>query len=325
MESAVLGIDIGGTKCSVSLGDRNGKIIGKITFPTRESEGPTQAIHNLLQASEKIIASHSEFKTLGTGISCGSPLDPEKGIIQSPANLQSWKNVPIVNIFKRRFNLPAFLENDANAGALAEQRFGAGRGYQHIIFLTFGTGLGSGLILNGRLYRGANAYAGEIGHVRLNEHGPEGYRKYGSSEGFCSGAGIARLARYRLEQKMNADPAFYSALCPDGKMPDDLTAEQIAKAAKAGDDFALEIFAISGRYLGKALAILLDILNPEIIIIGSIFVRCGELLRPMMEAELEKEALPQTLAACKIVPAQLNENIGDLAAYSIAWSNLSWY
>ena len=319
---SVLGIDIGGTKCAVSLGDENGNTIDKITFPTKEPEGPGQAIHNLLGASESLLARHPELKVLGIGISCGSPLDPEKGIIQSPANLQSWVNVPIVRLFRVRFRLPTFLENDANAGALAEHLFGAGRGYQHLIFITFGTGFGSGLILNGQLYRGANTYAGEIGHVRLNEHGPEGCRKYGSAEGFCSGTGILRLARYRLEQKLNSNSAFRTSLSPDGKIPTNLTTEKIAAAAKAGDPFAREIFAISGRYLGKALAILLDILNPQVIIIGSIFVRCEKYLRPTMEAELQEEALLQTRTVCKIVPAQLGERIGDLAAHAIAWSNL---
>lgn len=318
----VLGLDIGGTKCGVSLGDRNGNIIDKISFPTKEPEGPDQAIQHFIEASDRLLALHPELKIRGIGISCGSPLDPEKGIIQSPANLKSWVNVPIVDILQSRFHLPTFLENDANAGALAEHRFGAGRGYQHIIFITFGTGFGSGLILNGQLYRGANTYAGEIGHVRLNEHGPEGCRKYGSAEGFCSGSGIVRLTRYRLGQLLNSNPSFQTSLSPNGHIPESLTTEQIAAAAKAGDAFAREIFAISGRYLGKALAILLDVLNPQVIIIGSIFVRCEELLRPTMETELRKEALPQTIAACKIVPAQLGEQIGDLAAQAIAWANL---
>ncbi|MBN1352340.1 ROK family protein [candidate division KSB1 bacterium] len=319
---SVLGIDIGGTKCAVSLGDRSGNTIDKLAFPTREPEGPGQAIENLLGAAEQLIERHPECALLGTGISCGSPLDPERGIIQSPANLQSWIDVPIVRIFEDRFKFPAFLENDANAGALAEHRFGAGRGYRHLVFITFGTGFGSGLILNNQLYRGATTYAGEIGHVRLNERGPVGCRKHGSAEGFCSGGGIARLARYRLRQKFDSTPEFHTTLAPGGTIPHDLTTEQIANAAKAGDPFAREIFEISGRYLGRALAILLDILNPEVIIIGSIFVRCESLLRPSMQTELEKEALPQTLAACKIVAAQLDERIGDLAAQSIAWSNI---
>ena len=134
MIEAVLGIDIGGTKCAVSIGKRDGVCLDKISFPTNELKGPSQTITNLIKASERLLNSFSALNILGIGISCGSPLDPVKGIIQSPANLPSWVNVPIVEIIQRRFNLPTFLENDANAGALAEHRFGAGQGYNHIIF-----------------------------------------------------------------------------------------------------------------------------------------------------------------------------------------------
>ncbi|MBA3847741.1 MAG: ROK family protein [Planctomycetes bacterium] len=301
-----LGVDIGGTKCAVCLGDDAGTIIDRIAFATNERQGPQQAIDNLIRSAQQLIDKHRP-KLSGIGISCGSPLDPERGVIQAPANLPSWVDVPIVKIFSERFAVPAFLENDANAGAIAEHAFGAGRGCQHMIFCTMGTGMGAGLILNGRIYRGANVYAGEIGHIRLERFGPVGCRKAGSFEGFCSGGGIAQLAAMERGQ-------WQGATC----LPERPTAKDVGEGATQGDALSLKILDQVGHYLGVGLAYVLDIINPERVVIGSIFARCERFLRPAMQRALEAEALPQTVRACTIVPAQLGEQIGDFAAIAVA-------
>ncbi|MBQ7292692.1 MAG: ROK family protein, partial [Clostridia bacterium] len=180
-----IGIDIGGTKCAVVLGDSNG-ILKKVAFKTEECK---QTITKILDIAESFGTADA------VGISCGGPLDSGRGVIMSPPNLPDWDNIPIVKLVSDRLGIPAYLQNDANACALAEWRFGAGRGTQNMAFLTFGTGLGAGLILNGRLVDGANGMAGEIGHIRLTDDGPTGYGKAGSAEGYCSGGGIARLGR----------------------------------------------------------------------------------------------------------------------------------
>ena len=298
-----LGIDIGGTKCAVSLGSAKGNVIDKKSFPT---EGPDASVKKLIELSSELINQHNACP-IAVGISCGSPLDPDRGIIQAPPNLPEWKNIHITEIFSESFGIPAFLDNDANAGALAEFLYGAGRGFSNIVFITFGTGCGAGLILNGKIYRGTNCYAGEIGHMRLAENGPVGYNKAGSMEGFCSGGGIAQLAEIERE-KFKGTTA----------LPSGASAKDIAEAASAGDALALHIMELSGGYLGKGLAYLIDIINPQRIIIGSIFTRCEKLLRPSMEKVLKEECLPQSLAVCKVVPAALGEKIGDLAAMSIA-------
>lgn len=138
----------------------------------------------------------------GIGISCGGPLDAERGIIQTPPNLPLWKDVPICAILEQQFCIPTRLQNDANACALAEWRFGAGRGTKNMMFITFGTGFGAGLILNGQLYSGTNGNAGEIGHIRLAEYGPSGYGKIGSYEGFCSGSGIAQIGQTMVREAL---------------------------------------------------------------------------------------------------------------------------
>jgi len=289
----IFGLDIGGTKCAVAKADDDGNIQETEQFPT---SSPTASI-------DKICAIVDKFKPAGAprfGISCGGPLDAAKGIILSPPNLPGWDEIPIVKIMEERFGGCAHLMNDANAGALAEWQFGAGRGCKSMLFLTHGTGMGAGLILDGRLYEGASGDAGEVGHIRMAPDGPIGYGKPGSFEGFCSGTGIARLAAGRI---------------PGMPKP---TAREVAMFADNGCPEAIAVMDESGRWLGRALAILIDILNPEAIVLGSIYTRSGHFLRKAMEAELAKEALPSALAACKILPAQLGEKTGVAAAIAIA-------
>ena len=183
-------------------------------------------------------------------------------------------------------------------------------------FLTFGTGLGAGLILDGRLYRGACGMAGELGHWRLSDYGPTGYGKEGSFEGFCSGGGICQLAETLvLRERQKGAPVSM------GTVP--LTARSVAEAAGRGDPLALEVLDHVAHQLGRGLALLVDLLNPERIVIGSVYARCEELLRDGMLHVLAQEALPASLAACRILPAALGEHIGDCAALAIAMAGAS--
>ena len=214
--------------------------------------------------------------------------------------------------------MPVAIQNDANACAMAEHRFGAGKGTRNMIFLTFGTGMGAGLILNGQIYAGTNDMAGEVGHIRMASFGPIGYGKSGSFEGFCSGGGIAQLGReMALEHIQRGTPANF---CPSIDALANLNAKTIADAADAGDEVAAEVYRRCGEMLGRGLAVLIDILNPELIVIGSIFARSEILLREAMQREIEREALPRSSAVCRIVPAALGEQIGDYAALAVAQS-----
>lgn len=301
-----IGIDIGGTKCAVVLGDDT-KIVKKIRFDTTDLE---DTLNNIMNA----VASIGEGDAIG--ISCGGPLDSKKGIIMSPPNLPGWDDVHIVDMLTERFGVPAYLCNDANACALAEWKYGAGRGTENMVFLTFGTGLGAGLILNGKLYEGACGMAGELGHIRLSQHGPVGYGKSGSFEGFCSGRGIAEIGRtVALEGLQKGSPVGF---CRTTVELDGITAKLIAQYADRGDKDAREVYAISGRMLGRGLAVVVDMLNPEVIVIGSVFSRSEVLLREHMEEVLRKEALGASVQCCRVVPAALGEAIGDFAALSVA-------
>ncbi len=302
-----LGIDIGGTKCALVLGDEKGNIVKKIRFETMDKE----------KTIEKLISSAHEMGAFqAIGISCGGPLDSKKGVIMSPPNLVGWDNVPICEILNKEFSVPVYLCNDANACALAEWKFGAGRGSENMIFLTFGTGLGAGLILNGRLYSGTNDMAGEVGHIRLDSFGPVGYGKKGSFEGFCSGGGIAQLGRTLALEKLQMGKS--TLYCRSLSELEKVTAKSIAESALEGDETAKKVYEICARQLGRGLSVLIDILNPEKIVIGSIFQRSENLLREEMEKTLREESLSLSAEVCEILPAELGENLGDLAALSVA-------
>jgi glucokinase len=314
-----LGFDIGGTKCSIVLGDRNFKIYEKVGFATRTERGYRDILDDFKKHTYAFFQKYEKRDLVKIGISCGGPLDSEKGIIYSPPNLPGWDSVPIVEIFKKEFNVPVEVQNDANACALAEWMMGAGVGTKNMIFLTFGTGMGAGLVLNGQLYTGTNDLAGEVGHIRLAEDGPVGFGKAGSFEGFCSGGGIARLAVSIVSEKIQKGEVV--DFCPSEDMLKDISARAIFEAARAGDPVAREIVQISASYLGKGLAILIDVLNPECIVIGSIYTRNEELLKPLIETGLKTEAIPAARKVCKIVPAVLGDGIGDYAALCVALNN----
>ena len=314
--SYYIGIDIGGTKCAVIAGTGDMKILKKVSFPTETQNGPAHAIDLLLSSASSIIEQLGKPGLKATGISCGGPLDSRKGIVQSPPNLPGWDNIPIVQLFKEKFGIPAYLQNDANACALAEWKFGAGKGTDNMIFLTFGTGMGAGIIIDGRLYSGTNDLAGEVGHMRLADEGPVAYGKAGSFEAFCSGTGIALLAKKIARERLTAN--LKMSFCDNLENIEKITARDVALAAEQGDNTALEIFGISGRYLGRGLSLLIDILNPRMIVIGSVYARCRKFLEPACMEIIRQEALTPAREVCKIVPAALGEEVGDYASLSVA-------
>lgn len=313
----IAGIDIGGTKCAVSIGrlqDEEIEILYKEKFLTPAR--PEEAVWALTDTLKRMLEAHREVELAAIGISCGSPLDSKRGIIQSPPNLPEWDNIEITAPFEKEFGVPAALQNDANACGLAEWLWGAGKGTKNMIFLTFGTGLGAGLILDGRLYTGTNDMAGEVGHIRLENEGPEGYGKQGSFEGFCSGGGIARFAIPIVRDWIEAGKR--TSLAAAAEEIEAITTADIGKAAALGDELSLFILKETGRRLGEGLAMLIDILNPQKIVIGSIFLRQEGILREPMEEVIAREALPHTAGVCEIVPAGLGEQLGDYAALSVA-------
>lgn len=312
----ILGFDIGGTKCAVMIADYiNGdvKITKKEKIETDLTISPEEMINRLISLADGIIGGE---KPEAIGISCGGPLDSVKGVILGPPNLPGWNHVEICKQIESHYGVSVKLQNDANACAVAEWKFGAGKGFKNVVFMTFGTGLGAGLILDNKLYTGTNDNAGELGHIRLERFGPVGYGKAGSFEGFCSGNGIAQLGwTMAMEQLQQGKcPLYYRP----GMTPADVTAKSIDQAAAQGDETAIKVYETCGEYLGRGLSVIIDILNPERIIIGSVFARAKDRLWPSAEKIIKNEALAIAAGCCKVVPAGLGEEIGDYAAIATA-------
>ena len=300
----LIGFDIGGTKCAVSLGkwfNQEIEILEREEVPTKDN--PYETFDKLAPFVTQWV---NKFNVKSAGISCGGPLDSGKGVIVSTPNLSSkWHGLEIVAYIKSRFGLDAKLENDANACAVAEWKFGAGKGAKNLVFMTFGTGLGAGLILDGKLYSGTNGNAGEIGHVRLEQDGPMGYNKIGSAEGFCSGNGIKRLALIRAREK-------------GVSIDDDITTKIIFEKARENNDFFVSVVQESAEKFARVISILIDLFNPEIIVVGGVFMRNYDVFMPILTPIVERESLADSCKVCKILPAKIGENIGDYAALALA-------
>ena len=316
----IAGFDIGGTKCAALIGEgKNGDlaIFDRREFKTEGS--PYEVIDKLISVlTDELNDIGKTYKDVSAiGISCGGPLDGKRGIIMSPPNLPGWDNIRITDIIKKKLNIKAYLMNDADACAVAEWKYGAGKGCDNMIFLTFGTGLGAGLVLNGMLYTGASNFAGEAGHIRLDRQGPCGYGKIGSFEGFCSGNGIAQLAKNRVREVLQTGKAV--DFCKSVSELENITAKSLFIATEGGSKLAKNIFAEVGDYFGLGLSYLIDILNPERIIVGGVYMRAHKYIDKTMRARIKKECL-SVPAKVKVLPAGLGEKIGDYAALSIAAS-----
>lgn len=310
-QHSLLGLDIGGSKIACVEGDAQARILQRIEMPTEAARPFESTLPLILDAVRTLRAqAHAAGRKIITvSVSIGGPLQIESGVLHEPPHLPGWHHVPL----KRRLtesipDLGVHIEHDGNAGALAEFHFGAGRSrpdLRHLIFLTFGTGLGAGFIIDGRILHGASDTAGEIGHWRLSPRGPMGYGKRGSWEGFASGAGLVQLAAQRYPHRWNTQTSIRA----------------LVAAMQRDDPDALAVARAAGRRLGQGLALLIDALNPELIVLGSLAVALGDRVLAPARAAAAREALPQAFASCQIVPAALGAGIGDVAALMAAWTD----
>lgn len=300
----ILGLDIGGTKTAVLEGTRDAVILQRTERAT-EAHRPFAETFPALLAQMKStihIAEQAGRRISAISVSIGGPLRISAGILLDPPHLPGWWNVPLKEALSAAFpSLPVSIEHDGNAGALAEFHFGAGKGktgLRDLIFLTFGTGLGAGIIVNGKILHGATDTAGEVGHLRLSYEGPVGFGKAGSWEGFASGQGLVELAARMF-------PARWSRETP---------IRAVVEAMLADDADALAVAAEAGTWMGRGMALLVDTLNPQMIVLGSLGVVLGDRVLGPARRALAQEALSQAVAACEIVPAKLGLQIGDVAA-----------
>ena len=296
---SVYGISIGGTKTAVTHAFYDGDFssIEKevfISFP----DDPKKEMEQIFSLIDKYA-----YPVDVISLIVGGPLDINKGLLLKPPHLPGFDNYPIVEILKEKYHADVYMINDADACALAEYKFGAGKNSSNMAFLTFGTGIGSGLILNNKLYTGQNGMAGEIGHVRLSENGPIGYNKIGSVEGFVAGGNIPLWAKGYIEGKNTALNKYQN-----------LTTKDIANEARLGDKVATEIFDEVAKRLGESISILIDILNLDLVVIGGIYPRCLDLLEKKVLKSVKNNSINNNYEACKVVPSKLQEQIDDYSS-----------
>ncbi|MFN8439832.1 MAG: ROK family protein [Caldilineaceae bacterium] len=302
----ILGLDIGGTKTALVLGTLHAEVVARHEFPTPADLDFSVACNVLCTEIDAFLHQVSQVgfqAPQAISVAVGGPLNIKTGVLYTPPHLAAWGEAHLKDALENHCHLPVYVEHDGNAGALAEYYFGAGRGTRNLVFLTMGTGLGAGLILNGAIYHGATDSAGEVGHIRLSESGPTEYGKVGSWEAFACGAGIVKLGYLRNPQ------AF----------PTGTTTANIVGRALAGETAALELIYEVGTWLGKGLAILVDLLNPEVIVIGTLGVVLGDLVLAPAREVLAQEALPISSRACNVVPAKLGHAVMDIGCLMAAY------
>lgn len=309
----ILGFDIGGTKTACVEGTTDGEILQRVEIPTCATKPFCSTFPSIVAHARGVIdASARAGRSIrAMSVSVGGPLRIEEGFLLNPPHLPGWHNVPLkVRLVEAFPGIPVFVEHDGNAGALAEFYFGVGKGrpnLKHLIFLTFGTGIGAGLIVNGQILRGATDTAGEVGHWRLAEDGPLGFGKRGSWESFASGAGLVELAAHMFPARWNSSTPI----------------RNLVEAILADEPQAVQVTEVAGKWMGRGLALLIDALNPEVIVFGSLGVALGERIFGPARRVIADEALPQAAAACQMVPATLGNRIGDVAALMAALSDPS--
>jgi len=315
-EQLVIGIDLGGTKIGAALVDRSGGIICHDYRGTQAIEGQQVVIDRLLNAAHRVMAQagviHSQIAAVGIG--APGPLEIETGVAMSPPNLPGWKKVPLRQIIEDGLGITAFLQKDTNAAALGEFYFGAGRGAKHMIYVTASTGVGSGLILDGKLYHGADGMAGEIGHTILLPNGPLcGCGNRGCLEALASGTAIACRAQERVTR---GAPTLIADLA--GSDLQRITAEMVAQAAVQGDEEAQQILDEAIGYLGIGVANLVNLFNPQLIVIGGGLTHIGESLFQSVRRAIGRYAFPKPAQTVRVARAQLGDHVGVLGAAAVA-------
>ena len=321
MKTHVVGIDIGGTKLATVVADSTGHILSKVRKPTLAEKGPEYALQLLFEMVRETVASAdlAQESVSAIGVSCGGPLDTKTGVVYSPPNLPGWDALPLKAQLESEFHIPVTIENDANASALAEYRFGGGRGYEAVLYITMSTGIGGGIVIDGQIYHGANDSAGEVGHQILLPDGPRcGCGKRGCLEALCSGPAIARRAQDTIQKQLVDGTESATALLKlaNGHIKN-VKSEHVLEAARAGDILALQLVEETAYYMGWGIANLVNILNPDIVLLGTIAIAAGDLLLDPIRKNVSKFAMTRPTEAVKIAPAQLGKALGDLAAIAL--------
>lgn len=317
MGKRIIGIDVGGTKVAGGVLNLKGRLERRFVLPTLAGEGFVVSYGQVLKVIEQLLE-HAGGKenVLGIGICAPGPLNPKTGLVINPPNLPGWRNIHLARLVEKKYGVPTKVENDANAAGLAEVLFGAAVGYRDIFYVTVSTGIGTGIIINKKIYHGKNGIAGEGGHVSIDYHSPYrcGCGTYGCIEALAAGPAMARRAQVRLLEEHNA-PSLLREMT-HGHISQ-ITPRLIEEAMRKGDEVAREIIEESGFFLGVWLAGMITLLDPEAIVIGGGVAKIGKPLFDRIRATIPNHTINLFAKKTPVLPAKLRNNVGVFGAASV--------
>ena len=318
MKRSAIGVDIGGTTVKLGLVDTRGKIILKDVFPTTQGKTRAALLEGMAQHIRAMIlkAGAKGFHVSGVGVGAPGPIDTRRGFVYFFPNIPGWKNTFLTKLLSAKLKIPVRVDNDANAMALGEVTFGAGRNTKNAIALTLGTGVGGGMVIDGKLFAGATFSAAEIGHIIINENGPRcGCGNNGCIEAYVGNGHFVRYVRERLAR---GEKSILNAWIKKERR--ELSPLLVAQAARQGDAFSKKIWQETGEHLGTMLAGLVNTLNPEKIILGGGIAQNRELLFPVVTRTIHKKAFPIAARSVRVVPAKLGVDAGLIGAAALILS-----
>ncbi len=305
----ILGFDFGGTKLAVGLYNVEQRMLVARRQQATPPGGAPASITAMVDMARGLLASQSNQGLGGVGVSFGGPVAPDARTVRLSMHVSGWENQPLADLLEQEFGVAPRVANDGNAAALAEYRIGAGRGVQHMVYVTVSTGIGGGVVIDGRLYSGEHAWAGEIGHILLNPDGPPcPCGRNGCLEALASGLSIAREARRVLLENPDLPSSLRSVA------PESVDARLVAEAARHGDTLAATVWDTAMLWLGRGLANVANIVNPGKIVVGGGLTRSGEQLFEPVRAEAGRRTLDPDL---EIVPAALGDDVGILGGCAL--------
>jgi glucokinase len=318
MSDLVIGVDLGGTQVRAALCDSGGRLLTRAANPAHGAQGPEAVFAQIVETIRQVAGDWAGVRRIG--LCAPSPVDPRRGIVLEPPNLPGMVNFPMKERLENEFHLPAFVGNDANLAGLAEQRYGAGRGVAHMLYMTISTGIGGGIIADGQLFLGWRGLAGEVGHQTLEAHGPLcNCGNIGCLEVLAAGPAIARDARDALHSGRSS---MLRELA--GGDLDQVTTALVVQGAREGDALAREILDRAGFYIGLGIVNLLHIVDTQLFVLGGgVAIHAWDFLYPQMVRVLDEHAFPSMRKGVSIVPAQLGDDAGLLGAAVLAMDPMS--
>ncbi len=312
----ILTVDLGGTRIRTARYTPDGRMEKRIAVPTPSAEGPETVLERIRE-TVRAVWPEGDTPVAALSISAPGPVDAHRGVVRFTPNISRWKDVPLRDLMADTFGVPTFVANDANLAALGEFRFGAGRGVRDLVYLTISTGIGGGIIIDGRLFEGGQGLGGEVGHMVIEPHGPPcGCGGYGCLEAVASGTAIAREARAAVAR------GEASLLARWKDHPEEITARTVAEAAAQGDELSRQILARAGAYIGLALVSLMYLLNPALFVLGGSVVKAGDLLLEPLRQTVRERVQPVYWENTPIVQAALGDDVVLLGALALALERL---